>query len=475
MRYGLTAGKLDLRLSAGYDSIPEFGVLDGPENHDFWRMARVNLRSTYHFDKERSLDVDAGYEDGVQGGPAELAYLSGATYASARWFPQAHFLRVRYTQQKTADDVWYIQYLWNQERWDKSDGGLHTIYNQHDLEAQRTQRLDERNVLTYGGNVRIDLMESGDLPVGYGQQGLRFVPGNSQDLQGGLFAQDRFDLNEQWALVGGIRTDVNAYTGWEWSGRGAVLFSPAKEHTFRAAVARAFRTPTMVERKIDIRYVPTGYPAPYPQYGAEVLGNENLNATYVKSFELGYTYEKKNLRLNAEFFYDDYRGIMATVQQTAAGVIPVVKQYMNVVDGHLYGFELSGQYQVSKNVRVDGSYVWEKWVQSSDRAVATPLNADTALPPQQKVGAGVSWEPLPGLTLNGRMWWVGEITTYGPTRIPAYSRFDFNVAKKLGKNCEVALGVQNAFDSRHLEMTNFGFEPLEVGERTVFVRFQEHF
>ena len=77
MRYGFTTGKLDLRLSAAYDSLPETGVLEGPEGHDFCHLARANLRSTYHFDKEHSLDIDAGYINGVEGAPAEVALLSG--------------------------------------------------------------------------------------------------------------------------------------------------------------------------------------------------------------------------------------------------------------------------------------------------------------------------------------------------------------------------------------------------------------
>jgi len=473
MRYGFTAGNLDLRLSAGYDHLPEIGTQFGSDNHDFVRMPRVNLRSTYHLDKERSLDVDAGYVDGVFGSVSEPILLSGATFEDARWFPQGHFVRLRYTQQKAPDDSWYVQYFLNRETLDESDGGLWLRYMQHDVEVQRVQRIAGRHVLTYGGNVRVDELDNGDAFLGAGIQGIRLDGERTYNRQAGLFLQDKIEAGDDWTFIAGARGDHNTYTGWEWSGRGTALYHPLPEHTFRLSVARAFRTPTLAERAMRGQFGPTGIP--FFPFGAYVYGNEDVNASYIKAYEAGYTYEKKPVRLNAEFFWNDYRGLVLPPPMYGPGVLPVVWLYRNQLGGDLYGYELSGEWQATRQLRLDANYVWEMWVQSTAETWYTPnlAWANVAIPPMQKVGVGARYELLKDLILNGRMWWVDEAQHL--EKVPPWTRFDFTVIKKFGKRFELAAGVQNAFESRHPEMTMFGEVPVEVGERTWFVRFQTSF
>lgn len=314
MQYSETFEKLDLRLSAGYDSMPEVGVRHGPGNHDFVRMPRASLRSIYHLDEERSLDFDAGYVDGVRG---NVGLANGFT--SARWFPQTHFIRTRYTHEEADDDLWYVQYFLNRTTTDMSDGGLWARYIKHDIEVQRTRRAAEQHVLTWGGNLRLDYLTNGD-PFTPGLAGLRFDNRRTRNVQAGLFLQDRFEVSDQWTLVGGVRTDHNSYTGWEWAGRGTVLYHPVPEHTFRASVARAFRTPTLTDRTFNLRAGPL--PFPLPPFAMLLRGNHDLNPTYVKAYEFGYAYEKQPVRLGADFFWNNYRGIVAGVPQTAPGALP---------------------------------------------------------------------------------------------------------------------------------------------------------
>ncbi len=469
MRYGLTAGPLDLRLSAGYDSLPEIRMPDGPDNHDFVRMPRVNLRSTYHFDKQNSLDVDAGYVDGVWGNVDN----STGFFAAARWFPQSHFLRTRFTHQEAPDDLWYVQYYMNGEVLTESEGGW-IRYTQHDVEVQRVQRAGDRHVLTYGGNLRLDYMDNGDPTYSVGG-GARFDNRETRNVQAGLFIQDHIQLNDQWSVVAGVRGDRNSYTGWEWAGRGTLIYHPVAEHTFRLSAARAFRTPTLMDRAFDTRVMPL--PFPLPPFGLLFQGNPDIESPCVQAYEFGYAYEKKNLRLGADFFLNDYRGIIAPVLRSAPGVLPIVQMLDNSIDGDLYGVELSGRWQATRRLRLDASYVWEQWVQDGTRSATNPALETTGRlsPPQQKIGLGARYEPAAGLFLNGRMWWVDASGTADGAPVPPYARFDFTVSKELGKHCEVSVGVLNAFDPRHLEGGETSQRIVESGERMWFVRFQANF
>jgi len=67
---------------------------------------------------------------------------------------------------------------------------------------------------------------------------------------------------------------------------------------------------------------PTGLPFPFPPHAFLVFGNEDLNASCVKAYEFGYTYQRQTLRLNAEFFWNNYRGTISGVTQTAPGAMP---------------------------------------------------------------------------------------------------------------------------------------------------------
>ena len=470
MRYGLTAGPLDLRLSAGYDSLPEIRMPDGPDNHDFVRMPRVSLRSTYHFDKQNSLDVDAGYVDGVWGNVRR----TDGQFAAARWFPQSHFLRTRFTHQEAPDDLWYVQYYMNRDILTESQGGW-IRYTQHDVEVQRVQPAGDRHVLTYGGNLRLDYLDNGDPGFPAATGGVRFDNRETRNVQAGLFLQDHIQLSDQWSVVAGVRGDRNSYTGWEWAGRGTLLYHPVAEHTFRLSAARAFRTPTLLDRAFDARAMPL--PFPLPPFGLLLQGNPDIESSYVQAYEFGYAYEKKNLRLGADFFWNDYRGISAPVLLSAPGALPIVTMFDNSIDGDLYGVELSGQWQATRRLRLDASYVWEQWVQRGTRSATSPaLEASGRLsPPQQKVGLGARYEPAAGLFLNGRMWWVDASGTSNGTPVPPYARFDFTVSKELGKHCEVSVGVLNAFDPRHLEGGESSQRVVESGERMWFVRFQASF
>jgi len=466
LRYGLTAGKLDARLSLGYDSMPEFDVGNTGGNHDFSRASRGHLRTTYHIDETRSLDIDAGFLENIHGRPPEVGQNLQLRWGRER--ERSAFLRTRYTEQNAPDDLWYVQYVLNTAKRAEL-GGFWTEPVQHDLEVQRVRPLGDSHLLTYGGNVRQDIIRAGgesDTTV--------FLTDHSRNFWAGLFIQDNWKVHEHWTLIGGGRMDHNSYTGWEWSGRGTALYHPVPEHVFRASVARAHRAPTLFTRHTRLRVGPTGLPAPLPPYAVIINSSKDLNSAYVNAYEFGYTHEKRSVRLNAEFFWNQYRGMVGAADAT--GVFPVTMRFANEVDGELYGVELSGEWKVTKRLRLSAAYVWEQWIQEGSLSDEGSIEATGIVrPPQNKVTVGAKYEPADGLTLHGNMFWVDKVYDANADPTPAYARFDFGVTKKLGKNCELGAGVLNAFDPSHPEVSTNAAAPLEVGPRTWYIRFQANY
>jgi len=447
-RYGLTAGKLDLRLTGGYDSLQEVDAHNAPADHDRVRMPRFQLRGTYHFNEEDSLDVDFGGVEGLTG------YAGTGAFPDGRDIERSRFVRARYTHQEAPDDLWYFQYSLNWSKYAiENSAWSKNIIN--DVEIQRVRPLGDSHVLTYGGNVRQDNVTVGDR-INAALIGL--PPGDTRTTWGGVFVQDAWKLHPMLTFVNSVRADHNSYTDWEWAGRTALLIHPVAEHVFRLSAARAYRTPSLSDRNLGNAL-------------AEAIKSDVAPA-YISAYEFGYTYEGRPVRLNAEFFWNDYRGIIA--QHTWGGA----RVSDNLVDGDLYGFELKADWQVTHRLRLDASYVWELWSQSGSLARgAVPLTSSgVALPPRNKVGLGACYEPVEGLTLNGRMFYVDGVTyAMNQPQIPSWVRFDFSVAKTLGKNCEIAVGILNAFDGTHPEFSGMFGMTQETAPRTVYCQFLARF
>jgi outer membrane receptor protein involved in Fe transport len=176
-----------------------------------------------------------------------------------------------------------------------------------------------------------------------------------------------------------------------------------------------------------------GLPFPFPAFGATAVGSEDLNSTYIKAYEFGYSYQKERLRLGAEFFWNNYRGIITPARLSPVPVVPDLRQNRNALDGDLYGFELTGSWQATDRLSLDGWYVWETWVQQGTRTrqQGSLTSTDLAYPPQQKVSVGARYELAKDLFANGRMWWVDEVKATAGADIDPYARFDFGVTKRL--------------------------------------------
>ena len=190
----------------------------------------------------------------------------------------------------------------------------------YDLSLRDTRFLGERNILTYGGNLRIVTMDFGLAPNGDGR--------NEQ----GLFVSDEIFLNDRLRLIVGARADrISTLNEIEISPRTTVIVKPTPRHSLRASWNRAYRAPSLsntflyapvsTDIEIDLRPAfrsffptlrvpdsalpaPVQYRLPFTATGSDILEPERLTA-----YEIGWSGAITDwLGASAAWYRNDRRG-----------------------------------------------------------------------------------------------------------------------------------------------------------------------
>lgn len=105
----------------------------------------------------------------------------------------------------------------------------------------------------------------------------RFDGGKANVNQYGLYGQGEFKINKQFTLLGALRADYqDVIDEWMFSPRGAVVYKPKENHTFRATYNRAFTSPSTLNFFLDINN------AAFPRNAIRALGNtDGFNYNFV--------------------------------------------------------------------------------------------------------------------------------------------------------------------------------------------------
>src|SRR6185437_781654 len=116
---------------------------------------------------------------------------------------------------------------------------------QYRLQAGRSQEL------IWGGDVRLmdDKMQNLAL--------FAFLPAKKMLHLYSLFVQDKITLvNDQLYFTLGSKLEHNDYTGFEYSPSGRLAWTPAERQMIWAAVSRAVRTPSRIDRDFSLSVAP---------------------------------------------------------------------------------------------------------------------------------------------------------------------------------------------------------------------------
>lgn len=478
LRYGGRMGEKDsdwnYRVFAkGLKRDPEFSPAG--DSQDGWKSEHTGFRV------DRQLS--AGENMTLQGDLFE----SNAETLNAKPFLTAPFSRLNFDVERSnggnllfrwgkdysEDRGWELQsYV---DRFDRKSNNqyLHFRSDTYDLDYQYRQPLSERQKLVYGFGYRmVDFRFDDSVPDG----GLfaTFPAGKETTHLFSGFVQDEISLRkDKLSLTLGTKVEHNSFTGFEVQPSGRLLWTPDKRHSAWASVSRAVRTPSFIERGLDLTLA-TG-PVPPAVLILGLVGSENFNSEEVLAYEMGYRAQPTDrLSVDTSVFFNDYRRL-STVQfgTPQPGAFPGTILFpiftTNRMKGQTYGFEASATYQAGEKWKLYGAYTFLRMHLNPD-ATLDPFfrpmaDAAEGRSPKHQVYLRSSWDVGKNweADLIGR--YVSKLPRFTP-EVPSYFALDARVAWKSRENLEFAVVGQNLLDDHHAEFGG-GAVPVEI-KRAVY-------
>jgi iron complex outermembrane receptor protein len=292
---------------------------------------------------------------------------------------------------------------------------------------------------------------------------LGFQPAHYVQHNVGVFLQDQVDLLDDLTLTLANRVEHFSFTGWESEPNARLLWTPNKKHSVWAAVSRAVVLPNRAQHSIHLfKQIPGTNPAVF----GNAIANSQMNTENLLAFELGWRWQvNHHLDVDTALFYNIYDRMQGTSFVGDAyqidGVTVKDATVANYRQVKSYGLELSANYRVNQDWRLQASYSANQFEVRYDPSVdwfRDPLNEHHTTPSHT-----VSLRSLFNLTseieLDSWLRYVDKI--YVDRRnIPAYLALDLRLGWHPHKDLEISVSGQNLLDNQHPEFSDDLYIPV---------------
>lgn len=368
-----------------------------------------------------------------------------------------------------AGDELSLQFYYNREQWE-NDQDTNLLLDYHidtlNLDFQHRFQMIASQELIWGLAYQLIMDDySTDSPI------IQIVPARRNIQLFSAFLQDEITLvPDFWRLIIGSKFQHNDYTGFEFQPTLRSIWNWGGRHILWAAISRATRTPTRVERDATVTFS-----SPQSALGTTPIQFTFTNAAELKSerllaYELGYRLQASR-RLNFDFaaFYNDYdrlNNLDAIRFDPGTNRVLIGTRYTG--EASTWGVELAMDWRPLDNLSVKANY---SYLNTHSSVVGIVSNQETA--PEHKAVLSTAyhitrqWE----IDLTGR--YVSRIELLD---VGAYFGLDARLAWKPLENLEISVVGQNLLDSSHPEFDEQTFEttPTEI-ERSIYGKFRLHF
>ena len=266
-----------------------------------------------------------------------------------------------------------------------------------------------------------------------------FLPPQVTRKSFSAFAQDEVALNDNHLhLTIGAKLEHNDYTAFEFEPSVRAAWTPDQKHTLWAAISRAVRTPSRIDRDL---YAPAA-----PPY--RIIGSPGVISEKLLAYELGYRQQlTSQLTLAVTGFYNDYEDLRSLEPLNPPAQFPIVRS--SGLRGHSTGAELTLEWRASTAWRLFAGYT-ELRVHtepqpgnidtSSDRNIARDPNHQLSL--RSLLNLSPHWE----LDATGR--YVGPIDIQ---HLPGYAEADLRLGWNPRPDWTFSLEGKNLLHNRHAE------------------------
>jgi iron complex outermembrane receptor protein len=247
-----------------------------------------------------------------------------------------------------------------------------------------------------------------------------------------VFAQDEIALSPRLSLTVGIKVERSSFSGFEYLPNLRLAWRPEGAGLMWAAVSRAARTPSRIERDL----VAPG-----------ILVKGGFNSEKLIAFEAGYrTQLSPAVSLSVSTFYNLYDDLRTT-EPAPLTILPV--HYDNGIKGRTYGIEAWGDWQVMSGWRLSaGVTALHKRFHLKPGALDLTALASPGNDPDVEVQLRSQAALTRTVSLDLRARAVDDLPR---PAVPGYVAVDARLAWQVTGAVELALSGVNLNDARHTE------------------------
>jgi iron complex outermembrane receptor protein len=412
---------------------------DGTDPRDSWGMGQGGFRMDWKPGTADGFTLQGDYYDGRPDTDGSGRTVARGGNALGRW-----------TRTLSEGSDLQLQVYYDRS-WRDFGSGLTEDLSTYDLDGQHRFQLGRRQEVVWGLSARLMHDDTRS------DTSFAFVPATrTLQLYGG-FVQDEIALSgDRLRLSLGSKFEHNSYTGFEVQPSARLAWTPAPHHTVWAAVSRAVRTPSRIDRDFFLFLAPS----------VPVLVGGNIQSEKLVAYELGWRAQPRpRVSLSVSTFYNVYDDLRTAEAGPPPTGIPIMLG--NGLKGHAYGAELAAVYQVSDRWRLRGGYTFLK-KDLSLKPGSTDLNG----------GRGEGNDPehqfliqssadLPGrLELDAVLRFVDVLPA---PRTPSYAGLDLRLGWNATEHLELAVVGQNLLYGRRAEFVTTSAATREV-QRGVYGR-----
>ncbi len=320
-----------------------------------------------------------------------------------------------------------FQFVWDRIDFDAGSAifskQASVLIDTYKLDGQDSWHLGQHNVLTAGASYQYSKFDSQFL-IGPERKQNRFA----------AFLQDEYSPLENLLFTLGLRVDSHPEAGVHAAPRGSVAYSPWENHTFRASIARAYRTPSIIENFVSFGVVTS-------QGTLQVIGNRNFDAEEITSYELGYqTLLFKRLKATVDLFYNRLDHMSPGSWQKGLE--------MRVLSGgsaSIYGGEIGLEFLVNEWLRGFANYSYQQRNFSDQKL--SGVGAD------HKANVGLNFTLPKGFEAD---LFVNSVSRskQSPGSVAPYSMVNARLGYQfelMGAKGNLGVGVYNLFNDKHRE------------------------
>jgi iron complex outermembrane receptor protein len=293
------------------------------------------------------------------------------------------------------------------------------------------------------------------------------------------FAADEITLvRDRLTFVGGVYAGHNAFTGMEYQPTARLLWTPTSSLTTWAAVSRAVRTPSILDRGNNavsfVFDIAPGLPGVFRN-----VGNPNFKSEPMVAYELGQRIKiGKSISLDGTAFLNSYQHdgnyvfkdlVFVPPQNAGPAYVDFPSLYENALHGNSFGAEVSATWTANQRWRLMGEYSWLR-----ERMNLLPgfIGFQPGNDPSQQFQIRSQLDLPRHFEFDTSAYFYGNTSPVGVGR---YLRGDVRLAWRGLENAELDVGVRNALDPQHPEQFSIRYYQAFQVRRNVYASFTWNF